>query len=268
MRLVIVIGLAQALAGCSDATRVLPQSPTAIPSPTPPSPPSGRLQGLVLDSVFRPLAGTTIEVLDGPHAGASGMTTDEGLFGIAADVSVGTRVRASKDGYVSGVGAIDESTHGGWVSFRLAPIGPNVEIAGDYAVTFVASKECGLPPPLARRTYAGTITPAPDSGYPYWVFAPNATYSFDLAGAQVVNRGLGAVGVAGDLVVFALNTNGTPYIVEQLASGERLGITGSARAVVGGTGVSTLSMPLEGSVDHPSIGNCRSDHHQLILTRR
>jgi len=157
-----------------------------------------------------------------------------------------------------------------------------VEIAGEYSLTFVADSTCtDIPAELRTRTYTATITPVSDSHY-----APNTSFQATIGGARFL-KGYESfwIGIAGDLVAFALQWEG-PALVEEVAPNTYIGFDGRAEAYVGTSRVSTLSAFFQGLVDYcalkspmgpyydcsaalaPARAECDSKNHQLILTRR
>ena len=84
-------------AACTEPTR--PTSTSPAPMPSAPREVTLRLDGLVQDSAFRPVAGVTIEVIDGIPAGLAVVTDGSASFRLGdVTVTVGkTKIRASKE---------------------------------------------------------------------------------------------------------------------------------------------------------------------------
>jgi hypothetical protein len=156
------------------------------PSTSAPAPAAQRLFGYVSDSAFRPLAGVTIEVLDGPLAGQTMTTLDTGIFNYPGTVTGAVTFRATKAGYVTATAS--SQSNGGVSSIVLFQLDLDVapaQIAGDYTLTFVADAGCAglLPQDVPALTYAATMTGQPsvagklDTQYTLTVRSANALTS-------------------------------------------------------------------------------------------
>src|SRR5262245_43990636 len=87
--------------GCGD--RESPVEPTtpvqATPPPVAPAVQDFRLSGAVSDTANRPLAGSKVEVMEGPRAGTFATTDESGRFSMAGTFTGNITLSASKDGY-------------------------------------------------------------------------------------------------------------------------------------------------------------------------
>lgn len=278
---IVLLVLAQGLAGCDSARPIPPLGPSGVPQPISEPIPSprggGQMRGLVKDTAFRPLAGAIVEVIGGPSTGTSTTTDGAGQFSLAGVFDDTTRFRASKDDHVASTAALTSAF--GWISFHLAVLAPPVNMAGDYTLTFEADSGCTtLPAALRTRTYAATVTLNSAEIQGWAPVPPNTVFNLTLDGASVQDDGIAAIGTAGDFVAFALFNDGLPYIVEEVAPKIFVAITGYAEI---SAGVSTGSTAFSGWIAHldynplvaPSrsgatLVSCESKSHRLIVTRR
>jgi hypothetical protein len=247
-----------------------------------------QLGGVVYDTAFRNVGGATVEVLDGPHTGASTTTDSQGRFSFSGVFDDGTRFRASKAGHLSSTRTpapfCDRCNPHRWVYFNLEePAGP-VNIAGEYNITFVAGESCtALPDAFRTRTYAATVTLTPPASSPeaQWLFSVTMTGVPFVGGYRSFR-----MAVAGDYVGFPDNEGAT--LVEEVAPNTYLSynafgwaggqIVGArAGATMETSFVSTeycvLSSPFAGAgayrcpagaIAHAECGG----NNRLILTRR
>jgi hypothetical protein len=284
---IVVSIVAFGLAGCDS-------SPTSLVAPSPgpqpaPAPQSTEIQviGMVLDTALRPLAGATVDVVDGHHAGTSTIADAFGEFRFRGTFDDTTTFRASKDGYIGAIGTLSRSCAScdpasRWIAFYLAVPAAPVEIAGDYTLTFTADSACAdLPIELRRRTYAATISPQSPPNAP-----ANTMFAVRVSGAQFFSDHSGFfIGVAGNFIALEFGGHG-PYVVEQVAPNTYLGFDGRAGTSVGTSPVSTISTSFDGSIEYcerksamgvgyscrpdeaVALARCVSKNHQLILTRR
>jgi len=282
---IVVTLVAHGLSGCNASQR----SPVA-PSPGPqPAPQSAAIQvmGIVLDTAFRPLAGATVEVVDGTHAGTSTIANATGEFTFRRTFDDRTTFRASKDGYVSAAGVLtptcascNRSTR--FLGFYLAPPAAPVEIAGDYTLTFTADSACAdLPNELRTRTYAAAITALSQQNAP-----ANTIFNVRVSGAQFYRDHVAfSIGVAGNVIAFEFGGHG-PYVVEQVAPNTYLAFDGRAEMTVGPSPVSTIATSFDSSIEYcerrfemgsghscspgeaVARAKCVSKNHRLNLTRR
>ena len=287
----VLLLLAQGLAGCGRSTTPNPTAPTGptvapAPTPSPTPPPNGELiQGSVSDTAFRPLAGTTVEVLDGPQAGTSTTSDATGHFSLTGTFDDTTRFRATKEGHAAATGTLRPTCARcdprWWIQFTLEVLAPPVNMAGDYTLTFIADSACvDLPNEVRTRTYAATITPG----------SANTNFQVALSGASFFpspgsfpSHGSFPIGVAGNYVGFWF---ADPALVEEIAANTYVVLYGAAGASVGASGMSTIAVSWDGSFEYcagkSTMGQsgdcssiqtvaqaeCESKNHQLILTRR
>jgi len=288
---VVLLVLAQGMAACDSSRPSTPIAPTHAAPPV--QHPSAILDtvvdGYVYDSVFKPVAGAVVEVLDGPQAGLSATTGATGEFRLTGTASFDdtTRFRASSAGHVDSTGTLVPrcATCRGarYIYLVLGVVAPPVEIAGQYSLTFVADRTCtDLPSNLRTRTYNATIT-----ADPYSHSAANTSFQVTISGAQFLKCCESFfVGVEGNLVAFELRGEG-PFLVEEAAPNTYIGFDGRAEASVSTSRVSALSTAFQGRVDYCALtspmvspwydcpaslavahAECESQNHQLMLTRR
>lgn len=274
------------VAGCSDRGPVAPTGLAPNVAPGPPAAATGELiNGIVYDTGQRAVSGATVEVIDGPQAGTSTMANDKGEFSLRGTFDDATRFRASKEGHTAAINTLNPycapcNPHR-WIYFSLDVLAVPVSVAGDYTLTFIADASCTTLPDEARsRTYAATITPAPQR--PQTSFEVTVTGASTLAGYQK-----GWLSVAGDYVAFGVGDwHGHPGIVEALGRQTYVGFDGSAEGSVEGATLSTISTNFSGLIDYcertsdmdtrydctasPGIVHrqCSSKTHRLVLTRR
>ena len=103
-----------------------------------------QIQGDVLDTAFRPLAGVRVEIVDGSEAGAFTISDGDGRFSFVGGRYVdGIHFRASKDGYmttsVSGPLQFPWPSAAASLGIVLDSIAPPARIEpGSYSVTVTA----------------------------------------------------------------------------------------------------------------------------------
>jgi hypothetical protein len=284
---ILLLAISLGAAGCAGSrASSAPVAPSPLPQPAPRSN-NVEVTGWVYDTAFRSLAGTSVEVLDGPQAGASTITDAEGRFSLTGTFDDATRFRAIRAGHAAGTGTFSPtcatcSTTRRFMFFYLATLEPPVDIAGDYTLTFIADSACtDIPSHLRTRTFTATIAPGSNSHSP-----PNTFFNATVSGATFLEHyGSFPVGVAGNLVAFDLRGEG-PYLVEEVAPNTYVGFDGRSEATMGPGGASTISTSFQGRIDYcalrapmgqyyscpPGLASarveCESIHHQLILTRR
>ena len=208
---IVLLLLSLGLAGCRGSASSTPSGPSPVQQPVPVPQPGGvQMNGYVSDTLFRPLEGVRVEVLDGPQAGAFTTSTATGQFSLAGTFDDTTRFRASKDNLVAATETLTPkcATCNGarFIYFYLAVLAPPVSIAGDYTLTFMADLACaGLPDEVRTRTYSATI--APVSG-PY---APaNTVFRVTVSGGSFLQGYDGfPIGVAGNDVAIELRGEGS-----------------------------------------------------------
>ena len=267
-----ILFLTLAVAACGNHESVAPTA--TAPSPMAPSPPTPSSNGVVLikgsvsDTAFRPLAGATVEVLDGPQAGASTTADATGLFSLTGTFDDTTRFRATMRNHLAATGTpgpgpiCANCNPERWIHFYLEVPAPPVNMAGDYTLTFIADSACvDLPDDVRTQTYAATITPSHPTNIP----TANTNFQVALSGASFLpSHDSFPIGVAGDYVTFWFSD---PALVEEIAANTHLELYGAAGASVGTSGVSTIAVSWDGSFEY-SQTECESKNHQLILTRR
>ncbi len=261
----VVLALAQGLAGCS------PTAPSLLPrAGVPPTPTAIQLQGSVRDQV-RPLAGALVSAVSGPEAAA--VTDATGRFSITGpgvERFAGTDTfRADKDGYASGLRSLASG-----LAFVLEPLPPAVNIGGEYTLTITADSACtDLPAEVRTRTYAARF-----SGGGGAVALGSVSGATFLRGQTEIDGY-----IRGHTVEFTTDVHGPGWIVEEVAPNTYLAIRGSSLAPVT-TPVSTISGPFEGLIEYCAASSpmgsiygcsasrarapCTSKNHQLILRRR
>ena len=284
-RLAAILFLTLTVASCGNRRPVplggavsSPLEPSPVGAATAPSDGTLFIRGTVSDTAFRSVAGARVEVVDGPHAGLSTISDVAGGFALTGNFDEETRFRATKDGYLIATQTLQPfcapcNPHR-WIHFSLEVPAAPVNVAGDYALTFVADPLCQmLPTDVRTRTYTTTIPPA-TNGNP-----ANAYYPFAVSGALEGWTVLD-MGVAGDYVGIWLET-----LVEQIAPNTYLSFGGLAAAFIGTSPGPSIVLPFDGSIDYcvtksdggryedcyrgpATHARCGSTHHQLILTRR
>ena len=91
-----VVAAALMFPGCGDGKA--PVQPTPVPVAPPLQ--EFRLSGNVSDTASRPLAGSKVEVMDGPRAGTAATTDEAGRFTMPGTFTGNITVTGWKDGYV------------------------------------------------------------------------------------------------------------------------------------------------------------------------
>src|SRR5262245_14381914 len=93
----LALGFALVAGACGSS----PPAPTAPTAPSPIQYGFTEISGHVFDTAFRPLAGVTVQIVDGSQAGRSVISDAEGRFSFSGGQFVnGIRFNATKDGYV------------------------------------------------------------------------------------------------------------------------------------------------------------------------
>ena len=285
----ILVFTVAAAVGCNDTTRVMPTAPSLPATQLTPSVPtpsrSGAMAGSVSDAAWRPLSSALVEIIDGPHAGLSTTTNSRGDFGFAGTFDESTRIRASKEGHVASIRTVnpfcERCNPNWWVHFYLESLATSLNLAGDYAVTFVADSACvSLPQEVRTRRYEASITlRSPEDG------PANSLFRVALTGARFTEHyGAFDLRVAGDYVVTELgDAHGGAGVVEEVAADSYLLFAGRFEPSV--TDPSSIEGALVGSVDFCKATNglqygdrcpgsdvpdirCPSANHRLIMRRR
>jgi hypothetical protein len=273
----------QGLTGCGGSERTsVPSAPSQVSLPS--SPPLSLdgivVTGIVQDTVFRTLAGVTVEILDGPHAGMSTVTGSGGWYSLRGAFDDSTRFRAIYQGYhgaTKALGPICTGCAARYLHFSLGPLAAPTSIAGNYDLTFVVDTACrALPEELRTRSFRASIVPSTDPGD-----TPGASFWANLSGATFFEgHGSFPVGVAGSRVVFLVEDD-LPYIVEEVAPDTYLAFAGRTSVDVSDGAISTISARFHGLISYctPSFQGgaycyqhgekgCESENHRFILTRR
>lgn len=275
---VFLLVLAQGLVGCDGSNR------SRLP-PTGPSPvPEVLVAGTVSDAAWRPLAGATVEVVNGPHAGRSAITDGKGAFLLAGSFNETTEFRASMDGHVAAIKPLppicDACRPPFWIFFELESVAPRADLAGDYTLTFIADSACAdLPVEARKRTYEASVTPASGPG------PANSRFNVTVSGARLLeNYNSFTIGVAGDYMKSEIGDgHGAPGLVEDVGANTYITLGGEIAASVSAT--ATISSSFNGAVERCELAaewgsrnscsaatgaraQCLSRNHQLILTRR
>jgi hypothetical protein len=285
----LLLVLAAGLAGCSDspspsAPTTLSPAPQTAPAPTEYQRPAIRLQGVVSDTAFRPLAGARIEIVSGPETGAWITANAQGGFSFTSGTfDDTTQVRAQLDGYLAATQTVSRcvTCSNYYAFFSLAGLALPINIAGEYTLTFQADSACtDLPIEVRTRRYAAIVTPNnSDASIP-----SNTLFDAVVGGPSfLADYGGFWIGVAGGYLAFHLDGDGGPRLVEEFASNTYVAIGGLAAATVGPI-FSTITAPFDGSIEYcerrSPIGSyppcdfpvaraqCTSKNHRLTLTRR
>ena len=280
-------------AGCDrSGTGGSPAAPSAFnqpPAPEQPLPTAGAgLAGSVSDAAGRPLAGATVEAIEGADAGRSSVTDGAGEFRLGGTFGPTTRFRASKEGHAAMVEPLPPACNAcnphWWIHFSLESLAPHVDISGNYTLTFVAASACAaaLPDAARRRTYDATVARMPAAGA-----QPNPRFAVTVGSPPALGdyRSF-TVGVAGDYLGASLgDLHGTPGVAEQIAPDAQVGFGGSVTASVGVSELSTIAATFDGVIEYCELATasgdyvcntaaalrrarCESSDHRIILTRR
>jgi len=255
-----------------------PTSPTGTPTS------AGRvatIRGRVQDSVSRPIVDARVTIVDGPGAGLSTTTSDDGRFAFAAFMTPAelTALRVEKGGYTP--------SNPRWrapddITVLLRAVTP-LDIEGQYTITFTAAAECTqLPSAVRSRTLTAAISPVKPDRLNFTSALTGATFQSGYNTFSAI--------VASDAARFlvyswdAFNWWGEDQpIIERLPAGGYVTWMGTATTpVVNST--SSMAATFDGSVSYcstpsePTMTNypptcsaiveCKSDHHQLVLKRR
>ena len=259
---------------CADGTSPL--------EPTPSPPAAAQLTfsfaGDVRDTASRPLKGASVAVVDGPRAGATTTTDDAGRFSMPGTFTQSAiTVIASKQGYSPATWSFPPPGRpvqgGSWgFSFRLEPLAPSANLAGEYTLTLITDNACTKLPEAARtRTYTASIVSR-------W---RATTFVGTLSDARIVpvlfSSPYFEIGVADDFANMSLR------FVEQLSDGTYLAIEGGTAASVGPMGITApLNAQFVRCRNQPAWApgeywwcgadvqgdECASTNNQLALVRR
>jgi hypothetical protein len=232
-----------------------------------------RVTGVVTDSGI-PIAGATVDLLDGSRAAMTTQTDAQGiyrLYGLSGSIEL--RVRAP--GYPEQVRAL-AVTDDAHYDFALPP---TASLSGSYDLTIVVdsavcpqSARNALPVDLRMRTYQASIT---QTGQQLSVKLNSASLT---AGSfsGTVNGGVAAFDIHGITSAFDyyyLYFDRSFDLVEQLSSSGFLVISGKATATVAPAGLSGTLQGVMGvtatlSSAYPSFTSVCYGKKQFSLTRR
>jgi hypothetical protein len=285
----VLVVLTLQLVGCHGAAPSAPSAP--IPAIPVTLSTSTLVYGYVADTLLRPLAGATVEVLDGPQAGVVVTSIATGEFQLNGTFDDATRFRASKAGLVATTGTLAPkcpTCNGRSLTFYLTVEAAPVSIAGDYTLTLTADPACrALPDDVRTRTYAATISPATSGNTP-----ANSVFWATVSGGSFLQYfNWFQVGVAGADVGIELRGEGPSIIedmgtvIKDMGTHRYVAFEGRADVRVATSLVSTITAPFDGSIDYcelkSDIGSyyncsagatanvpCTSKNHLLTLTRR
>jgi hypothetical protein len=289
---VLTLGLALGVSGCSKPQSSAPTAPTPPVSATT-SPPT-HLLGLVEDSAFRLLTGVTVEVADGPQAGASAITTTGGIFEISGMSTGSVTLRTTKAGFSTTTQSASwrPASDRGLVTVILEPIAPSLDVEpGHYTISVTADRTTshdgaaacsGFPDAFLTRSYSATIASQPTHLRSLFF----ATLQLNNPAPFITSMSFG-VGIAGNAVGFTIDD---PDISEILPGYTYLEISGLAPTdVLASSTGSGMSIPFSGSFAYCALkspmgvqsncfttpagqkiayAQCLSTHDVMVLTKR
>ena len=273
--------------GCDSASPLAPTGTpgsTVIAGPAAPTDPNAiTIAGHVYDAAWRSLGGARIEVVDGPQAGLSTVSTGNGEFRLSGAFNETTRFRATAPGYRETTKLLPERcaacNPNWWVYFSLETIAPPPALDGDYTLTFVANSSCGsLPEEFRSRTYSVTVRPANSS--------TAGQFTVSLKGGEFVTRYDGFdVGIAGDHFAASLgDSHGSPGVAERVAPDTYLTFGGLGEARLASDDMSTIAGSFDGVISYCQVRgeagfgyscssgavshlSCQSTQHSFVLKR-
>jgi hypothetical protein len=283
-----VVSFLSAACGSSypESAPLAPTSPLSpAPGPTVSRPDVG-LTGTVYDNVSRPIAGASVEVLDGSQAGLLTISDASGRFAFltgAFDDSI--RVRASKAGHrpLTRTSSINCPTCSRYVGFLLEVDATPVDATGDYTMTFVADPTCQLPENVRIRRYDARVSRDDKLNWHFQVSITNASVMHDYTWDGVF------IDVAGSFVSMGVgNLHGSPGLVEQVSPDVYVGFDGVAGGEVSASRLITMSAAFDGTIEacKQQAGSaspvatgmyscpreqrvqCSSGNHRFTITRR
>jgi hypothetical protein len=281
-RLILVLGIVSGVWAC-DRGSSSPSTPSPVPSPAPQPAVLRPISGYVYDTAFRPVAGASVQLVDGPQAGTMTTSDASGHFSYDGTFSMPVRLQAAKDGYTTATVAAQALTDGrAYAGFQLGSVTPPVAIGGSYTLTITADSACTtLPDDVRTRTYRAAVIAATNTRAP-----TGTSFNGTVAGAQFAPyANLFWVGVFGDYVSTSTIGEG-PSIVEQVGPNRYIAFMGEAGLSVGSASTSTISAPFKGTIEYcelkSAIGQyydcspelaavreeCTSNNGQLTLTRQ
>ena len=240
------------------------------------------IRGRVQDAVSRPIADARVTIVDGPQAGLSTTTNEDGRFAFApfTTPSDATALRIEKAGFAPVTPRWGTRDEGSIALQSLTPL----DIEGQYTITFAAAAACSqLPAAAQTRTYTAAISPTrPD----------RLNFTSTLTGAEF-QRGYDTffAGVASDaarLYIYSWDAFNwwleDDPIIERLTPTSHLSISGTATTAVS-SNQSTITAAFDGTFSFcaeskpgaqpqwpPTCAvpplECTSPRHQLTMTAR
>jgi hypothetical protein len=276
-----IIAICWMCAGC-DKSSLAPTSPSSSTGgANTASAVTFTIGGLVADTAQRPLPAVTVAMTDGPSAGQTAMTGDDGRFAFAPfSAQAGTLItlELSRDGYSptsirvgNGVGRY----------LRLHPVSV-AHLEGAFRMTLIADAGCtDLPAALRTRSYEATVEQS------------DTSVTIGLAGGEFAahyDTFLGSLG-NNDARFFVASKYASDAwleddpIIERLDRATYLAVDGTATADITSSNPSSISAILNGSISYCAAAQnpvrpdlpptcsaplvqCQSAAHQLQLTRR
>jgi hypothetical protein len=255
---------------------------SACASPSSPSTETINLAGVIRDAAQQPVNDVRIEIVGGPFSGRFTTSNAQGRFQFVDPPSVAepTTLRLSKAGYLP---MLAEAQRDRPLVLTISAE-PSMLPSGDYWLTFTAADACtALPPRVRSRTYSSALN--------VWE-TMTGTFSARLGGADFFPDLRTISGRNGDLVITfsvysveaAVRWGDELPIYERLSATEYFSLVGNARAPLSGV-TTSLTASFDGamaycarSTDPVAPGfppqcavpviECRSDQHQLTVTRR
>src|SRR5262245_56182924 len=158
-RLVLILSIVSMVWACDrKGSSSIPSSPSPAPQPAPPAE-LHPIFGDVYDTVFRPVAGASVQMVDGPQAGTMTTSSADGRFYYDGAFASPVTLRATKDGYTTATQTTVPPPHGAsYAYFRLGSATPPVAVAGNYTLTITADSACAaLPEDVHTRTYQAAV---------------------------------------------------------------------------------------------------------------
>jgi hypothetical protein len=281
-RIILILSIVCMVWACDrKGSSPIPSSPSPAPQPGPPAQ-LLPIYGYVYDTAFRPVAGASVQMVDGPQAGMMTTSGADGRFSYDGTFASPVTLRASKDGYTTATQTTIQITDGGWAYFQLASVTPPVAVAGNYTLTITADSACAaLPEDVRTRTYPAVVIAGGNTRVP-----AGTSFAGTVTGGQFApfaNTFFG--GVFGDYVTTSTIGEG-PTIVEQLGPNRYVAFMGESGFSVGPAGISTITAPFKGTIEYCELNSalgqyydcsppaaavreeCTSNNSQLTMTRQ
>jgi hypothetical protein len=255
MKRAISIGLLTvSVAACEGSVA----APSKLLNPSP-ARPTTFIAMVVEDSAFRGLPGVTVEIVDGPQAGTSGVSDVNGRIRFEGTSKGAVNVRASKDGYEVSTKTLTWTAVGQFrIDFlSLELLGPSLTLEpGDYTMTVTADSSCtAIPESLRTRVYAARVAPFADH--------PRTHLSVSVGGASLVGFGF-ALGIAGNDVGFTIDG---PAFFETLPGFTYVEIAGGAPNDEHATSTgSTVSIPFYATFEYCQLKSERGRFNNCFTT--